>query len=50
MLICTQEKLKDPRVRRALVHAINREGIVQKILLGGGGGDPHPTGRGLSLL
>jgi peptide/nickel transport system substrate-binding protein len=36
MLVCTQEKLKDLRVRRALVHAINRPGIVEKILMGGG--------------
>jgi peptide/nickel transport system substrate-binding protein len=36
MLICTQEKLKDVRVRRAIAHAINREGIVKKILMGGG--------------
>lgn len=36
MLLCNQEKLKDFRVRRALVHAINRAGMVEKILLGGG--------------
>ncbi|MEW6262730.1 MAG: ABC transporter substrate-binding protein [Thermodesulfobacteriota bacterium] len=36
MLVCKQEKLKDPRVRRAFVHAINRSGVVKKILLGGG--------------
>jgi len=36
MLICSQEKLKDLRVRRAMAHAINREGIIKKILLGGG--------------
>ena len=36
MLVCTQEKLKDSRVRQAIAHAINRPGIVQKILLGGG--------------
>ncbi len=36
MLVNTQEKLKDPRVRQAIAHAINREGIVKKILMGGG--------------
>ena len=36
MLVCTQDKLKDLRVRSAIAHAINRPGIVKKILLGGG--------------
>ena len=46
MLVCSQEKLKDLRVRRALVHAINREGIVQKILMGGGVVTPIPRAVG----
>jgi peptide/nickel transport system substrate-binding protein len=36
MFICKQEKLKDIRVRKAIAYAINREGIVKKILMGGG--------------
>ena len=36
MLVCTQEKIKDLRVRKAIAHAINTPGIVEKILLGGG--------------
>jgi peptide/nickel transport system substrate-binding protein len=36
MLVCSQEKLKDLRVRGAIAHAINRAGIVDKILIGGG--------------
>ena len=36
MLMCCQDKLKDLRVRRAIAHAINRAGIVDKILIGGG--------------
>ena len=33
---CKQEKFKDLRVRRAMIHAINREGIQKKILFGNG--------------
>jgi peptide/nickel transport system substrate-binding protein len=36
MLVCSQEKLKDLRVRQAMAHAINTPGIVKKILIGGG--------------
>jgi len=36
MLVCTQDKLKDLRVRKAIAYAINTGGIVKKILLGNG--------------
>ncbi len=36
MLVCSQEKLKDLRVRKAMAHAINTAGIVEKVLMGGG--------------
>jgi peptide/nickel transport system substrate-binding protein len=36
MLICKQEKLKNLSVRKAMAHGINTQGIVSKILLGGG--------------
>ncbi|KPK74591.1 MAG: hypothetical protein AMJ79_13695 [Phycisphaerae bacterium SM23_30] len=36
MLVCTQDKLKDLRVRKAIAYAINTAGIIKKILLGNG--------------
>jgi peptide/nickel transport system substrate-binding protein len=36
MLVCSQEKTKDLRVRKAIAHAIDTPGIVNKILMGGG--------------
>jgi len=36
MLMCTQKKLEDLRVRKAMAHAINSAGIVEKVLMGGG--------------
>jgi len=36
MLVCTQDKLKDLRVRKAIAYAINTGGIIKKILLGNG--------------
>jgi len=35
-LVCSQEKTKDLRVRKAIAHAIDTPGIVNKILMGGG--------------
>ncbi len=36
VLICKQEKFKNLSVRKAIAHAINTQGIVNKILMGGG--------------
>jgi len=46
MLVCTQEKIKDLRVRKAIAHAINTPGIVEKILLGGGSITAIPRAAG----
>jgi peptide/nickel transport system substrate-binding protein len=46
MLVCTQEKLKDLRVRKAIALAINRAGIVEKILMGGGTVPATPRANG----
>ena len=46
-LMTTHEKFKDLRVRRALAHALNTKGIIQKILLDGG--SPIPTGRAVGF-
>jgi peptide/nickel transport system substrate-binding protein len=46
MLVCSQEKTKDLRVRKAIAHAINTTGIVKSILLGGGSVTAIPRAAG----
>jgi peptide/nickel transport system substrate-binding protein len=36
MLVCSQDKTKDLRVRKAIAHAVDTHGIVNKILMNGG--------------
>jgi peptide/nickel transport system substrate-binding protein len=46
-MICTQDPFTDVNVRLALKHAIDRQEMVDKILLGYGViGNDHPIGRG----
>jgi peptide/nickel transport system substrate-binding protein len=46
MLVCSQEKTKDLRVRKAIAHAIDTPGIVNKILMGGGSVTAIPRAAG----